>query len=154
MYLTCFCVVWQSSVFFFVCVCVTGLRILEVVFSLSLCSVCLRLQRHQGHVQWFWERDQTGNLKLIYAWFVLTQCCNVVPDVLTIDLLNVIIILHLQFKPLEQLMSVFPAASGNFLPTTWRALMTDPVSGRFTSDFLYMKLHSQCLGKKFHSNCY
>lgn len=90
MYLTCLCVVWQSLSVFFVCVCVTGLRILEVVFSLSLCSVCLRLQRHQGHVQWFRERDQTGNLKLIalghklcYAWFVLTQCCNVVPDVLT-----------------------------------------------------------------------
>lgn len=32
------------------------------------------------------------------------------------------------FKPLEQLMSVFPAASGNFLPTTWRALMADPES--------------------------
>ncbi|XP_056100748.1 5'-3' exoribonuclease 2 isoform X4 [Rhinichthys klamathensis goyatoka] len=32
------------------------------------------------------------------------------------------------FKPLEQLMSVFPAASGNFLPTTWRALMSDPES--------------------------
>lgn len=47
----------------------------------------------------------------------------------------------LQFKPLEQLMSVFPAASGNFLPTTWRALMADPVSAKFISD-LYMKLHS------------
>lgn len=32
------------------------------------------------------------------------------------------------FKPLEQLMSVFPAASGNFLPVTWRNLMSDPES--------------------------
>lgn len=35
---------------------------------------------------------------------------------------------HAQFKPMEQLMSVFPAASGKFLPETWRELMTDIVS--------------------------
>ncbi|KAK5852569.1 hypothetical protein PBY51_006422 [Eleginops maclovinus] len=32
------------------------------------------------------------------------------------------------FKPLEQLMGVFPAASGNFLPPTWRSLMSSPES--------------------------
>ncbi|XP_032399686.1 5'-3' exoribonuclease 2 isoform X3 [Etheostoma spectabile] len=32
------------------------------------------------------------------------------------------------FKPLEQLMGVFPAASGNFLPPTWRSLMSSPDS--------------------------
>lgn len=31
-------------------------------------------------------------------------------------------------RPLEQLMCVFPAASGQFLPTQWRALMSDPDS--------------------------
>ncbi|KAM9839946.1 5'-3' exoribonuclease 2 [Aulostomus maculatus] len=32
------------------------------------------------------------------------------------------------FKPLEQLMGVFPAASGNFLPLTWRNLMSSAES--------------------------
>ncbi|XP_068199051.1 5'-3' exoribonuclease 2 isoform X2 [Antennarius striatus] len=32
------------------------------------------------------------------------------------------------FKPLEQLMGVFPAASGNFLPESWRNLMSSPDS--------------------------
>lgn len=32
------------------------------------------------------------------------------------------------FKPLEQLMGVFPAASGKFLPPTWRELMSNPES--------------------------
>jgi len=31
-------------------------------------------------------------------------------------------------NPMEQLMCVFPAASGNFLPTSWRRLMSDPDS--------------------------
>jgi 5'-3' exoribonuclease 2 len=31
------------------------------------------------------------------------------------------------FRPLEQLMGVFPAASGKFLPATWRALMESTV---------------------------
>lgn len=39
-----------------------------------------------------------------------------------------LICLCVQFKPLEQLMGVFPAASGNFLPDTWRNLMSSPVS--------------------------
>jgi len=34
------------------------------------------------------------------------------------------------FCPLEQLMGVFPAASGTFLPLTWRTLMSADVRGR------------------------
>lgn len=46
-------------------------------------------------------------------------------------------LLWFQFKPLEQLMGVFPAASGKFLPPTWRELMSHQVSGKssFLIDF-------------------
>lgn len=33
----------------------------------------------------------------------------------------------LQFKPLEQLMGVFPAASSSHIPEPWAVLMSDPV---------------------------
>lgn len=36
--------------------------------------------------------------------------------------------LFIQIKPMEQLMSVFPAASKQHLPQTWGDLMDDPVS--------------------------
>ncbi|PIK55846.1 putative 5'-3' exoribonuclease 2 isoform X1 [Apostichopus japonicus] len=42
------------------------------------------------------------------------------------------------FKPMEQLMSVFPAASGKFLPDTWRELMSDiesPIIDFYPSNF-------------------
>ncbi|XP_041469185.1 5'-3' exoribonuclease 2-like isoform X3 [Lytechinus variegatus] len=42
------------------------------------------------------------------------------------------------FKPLEQLMSVFPAASGNFLPESWRRKMMDidsPIIDFYPDDF-------------------
>lgn len=41
---------------------------------------------------------------------------------------SVCVCVCVQFKPLEQLMGVFPAASGNFLPETWRHLMCSAVS--------------------------
>lgn len=41
-------------------------------------------------------------------------------------------------RPLEQLMCVFPAASGEFLPATWRTLMSDthsPIIDFYPTDF-------------------
>lgn len=37
-------------------------------------------------------------------------------------------IVLLQFRPLEQLMGVFPAASSMHVPPPWAKLMNDPVS--------------------------
>ncbi|XP_075263280.1 5'-3' exoribonuclease 2-like isoform X1 [Convolutriloba macropyga] len=42
------------------------------------------------------------------------------------------------FQPLEQLMGVFPAASGNFLPASWRRLMSkadSPIIDMYPTDF-------------------
>jgi 5'-3' exonuclease len=36
----------------------------------------------------------------------------------------------LQFRPLEQLMGVFPAASSSHVPAPWARLMSDPVSNK------------------------
>ena len=43
-----------------------------------------------------------------------------------------------QFKPLEQLMGVFPAGSKKFLPTTWQTLMFEadsPIIDFYPTDF-------------------
>lgn len=37
-------------------------------------------------------------------------------------------IIFVQFRPLEQLMGVFPAASSSHVPPPWAELMSDPVS--------------------------
>jgi len=50
-------------------------------------------------------------------------------------------------KPLEQLMCVFPAASGQFLPDTWRTLMSDPFSPII--DFYPTDFAVDLNGKKF-----
>ncbi|XP_028409004.1 5'-3' exoribonuclease 2-like [Dendronephthya gigantea] len=51
------------------------------------------------------------------------------------------------FKPLEQLMSVFPTASGNFLPSTWRELMANPESAII--DFYPTDFEIDLNGKKY-----
>ncbi|KAK3752419.1 hypothetical protein QZH41_008621, partial [Actinostola sp. cb2023] len=51
------------------------------------------------------------------------------------------------FKPLEQLMGVFPAASGNFLPSTWRNLMSNPESPII--DFYPLDFQIDLNGKKW-----
>ncbi|MBN3325314.1 XRN2 exoribonuclease, partial [Atractosteus spatula] len=51
------------------------------------------------------------------------------------------------FKPLEQLMGVFPAASGNFLPQSWQRLMTEPDSSII--DFYPDDFAIDLNGKKF-----
>jgi 5'-3' exonuclease len=50
-----------------------------------------------------------------------------VSDKGVVDLFNSFVTL-LQFRPLEQLMGVFPAASSSHVPAPWASLMSDPVS--------------------------
>lgn len=97
----------------------TGVRVLEVVLPVPLRPICLGLQRHQRHVHRLWAWDQAGKNGGRQASLspIVRPVCFVWSKVPVF-----------QFKPLEQLMGVFPAASGNFLPPTWRSLMSNPVS--------------------------
>jgi len=51
------------------------------------------------------------------------------------------------FNPLEQLMAVFSAASGTFLPKAWRGLMNEPTSPIL--DFYPSDFCVDLNGKKF-----
>jgi len=51
------------------------------------------------------------------------------------------------FKPLEQLMGVFPAATKQHIPVTWQRLMTDPESPII--DFYPLDFKIDLNGKKF-----
>lgn len=99
-----------------------GLRLLEVVLPLPLCPLRFGLQGHPGNVHGVREGDQAGRMGVSSAflsfrfWGKDTHPHN-----------DVFLLVFVQFKPLEQLMGVFPAASGNFLPDTWRNLMSSPV---------------------------
>lgn len=54
---------------------------------------------------------------------------------------------HFQFKPLEQLMGVFPAGSKQHVPPTWQDLMTDPESPII--DFYPINFKIDLNGKKY-----
>ncbi|KAK2560376.1 5'-3' exoribonuclease 2 [Acropora cervicornis] len=58
-----------------------------------------------------------------------------------------VLLYYYQFKPLEQLMGVFPAASGNFIPPTWRNLMSNPESPII--DFYPQDFQIDLNGKKY-----
>ena len=53
----------------------------------------------------------------------------------------------MQFKPLEQLMGVFPAGSKKFLPVTWQSLMFEPDSAII--DFYPTDFKIDLNGKKY-----
>ncbi|KAJ8684644.1 hypothetical protein QAD02_020437, partial [Eretmocerus hayati] len=57
------------------------------------------------------------------------------------------IIFHPQFRPLEQLMGVFPAASSKHVPAPWARLMEDPTSPII--DFYPEDFKIDLNGKKF-----
>lgn len=64
-----------------------------------------------------------------WKWFYPFHYAPFASDFLDIDRVNTSFEKGTQpFKPLEQLMSVFPAASGKFLPPTWREKMSGPQS--------------------------
>lgn len=72
-------------------------------------------------------------MSLIFIKLVITVCdiwnimeLFVFACMCTLFLLTVV--MCVQFRPLEQLMGVFPAASSAHVPAPWAELMSDPVS--------------------------